>query len=81
MTYSFISRSRITLFLLILFSLTLTAKLFLVQIIHGDVYSESADRQYVTPGSNIYERGTIFFQGKNKEKKTGTLIAAASQAT
>jgi cell division protein FtsI/penicillin-binding protein 2 len=43
---------------------------------HGNTYSESADRQYSTPGSNIYERGTIFF-----ESKDGQLISAATQTT
>lgn len=76
MTYSFIFRFRITLFCLILFFLILTAKLFLVQVVHGNTYSESADRQYSTPSGNIYERGTIFFESKN-----GQLISAATQTT
>ena len=76
MIYSFLSRSKIVLFCLILFSLMLVAKLFLVQVVHGNVYSESADRQYATPGSNIYERGTIFFTSKD-----GQLISAATQTT
>ncbi len=78
MTYSFISRSRITLSFFILFSLILAGKIFLVQVVHGNIYSESADRQYVTPGGNIYERGTIFFQSKSKDGKNGQLIAAAT---
>lgn len=52
----------------------LLSKLFLVQVVHGNVYSESADRQYATPSSDIYERGTIFFDSKD-----GNLISAASQ--
>lgn len=76
MTYSFLARSRTILFCLILFSLILVAKLFLVQIVHGNAYSESADRQYATPSKNIYERGTIFF-----ESKDGQLISAATQTT
>ena len=50
------------------------AKVFLVQVVHSSAYSESADRQYATPSSNIYERGTIFF-----ESKDGQLISAATQ--
>lgn len=79
MTYSFIFRSRIALFFIVIFGLILTTKLFLVQVVHGDDYSESANRQYVTPGGSIYERGTIFFQSRNKEGKEGRLIAAATQ--
>ncbi|MSU44884.1 penicillin-binding protein 2 [Candidatus Nomurabacteria bacterium] len=82
MTYSFIFRSKITLFCLILFSLILTTKLFLVQIVNTDAYSESADRQYITPLGNVYERGTIFFQSRSKEEgKDGQLIAASTQTT
>jgi len=53
----------------------------MVQVVHGETYSASADRQYVTPGSNIYERGTIFFQNRSRDGKEGHLIAAATQVT
>jgi len=79
MTYSFISRSRITISVIIVFSLILITKLFLVQIVHNNTYSQLADRQYVTSSLNIYERGTIFFQ--NQSGGDGQLIAAATQAT
>ena len=79
MTYSFISRSRITLSFIVIFSLILITKLFLVQIVHNNTYSQLADRQYVTSSLNIYERGTIFFQSKGGGD--GQLIAAATQAT
>jgi len=74
MTYSFIFRSRFVLFCIIFFALILISKLFLVQVVRSETYSESANRQYSTPGSNIYERGTIFFQNKD-----GQLISAATQ--
>jgi len=74
MTYSFVFRSRIVLLFIVLFSFVLMAKVFLVQVVHSSAYSESADRQYATPSSNIYERGTIFF-----ESKDGQLISAATQ--
>ncbi len=45
----------------------------------GQAYSELADRQYVTPTNNIYERGTIFFQSRSINGKDGQLIAAATQ--
>ncbi len=84
MRYSFPSRSKIILLFIVVFSLVLGAKLFLVQVLHGKAYSELADRQYVTPSENIYERGTIFFQSKAKDGqsgKDGQLIAAATQTT
>jgi stage V sporulation protein D (sporulation-specific penicillin-binding protein) len=74
MKSSFLFRSRLILLCMILFAGILSAKLFYVQIVHGDTYSEAADRQYVTPSSDIYERGTIFFQ-----RKDGELVSAATQ--
>ncbi len=47
-----------------------------MQIVHREVYSESADRQYATASSDLYERGTIYFQSKD-----GGLISAATQAS
>lgn len=53
--------------------LLLLGKLFLVQIVHGQMYSQQADGQYVTDQSQTYDRGTIFFS-----KKDGTLISSAT---
>ncbi|MFA5778383.1 MAG: penicillin-binding protein 2 [Candidatus Paceibacterota bacterium] len=76
MKYSFLVRSRIVLFFVVSFALILLAKLFFVQIIHGNVYREAADRQYATPSTNVYERGTIYF-----ERKDGELVSAATQTS
>jgi len=51
-------------------------KLFYVQIVHSSTYSDKADRQYVTPSDNLFERGTIFFT-----RKDGQLVSAALQTT
>lgn len=74
MKSSFVFRSRIIIFFIIVFSAILVTKLFFVQLVHGGAYSEVADRQYFTPSSNIYERGTIYF-----ERKDGELVSAAKQ--
>lgn len=74
MKSSFISRSRIVLFFVILFGFILVAKLFYVQIVHYDFYSEKAEHQYATPSGDIYERGTIYFS-----RKDGELVSAATQ--
>src|SRR3989344_412198 len=76
MKFSFLFRSRVILFCLILFSLVLMSKLFLVQIMHGGAYGEEANRQYATPSSNIYERGTIYFM-----RKDGEPVSAATQTS
>src|SRR3990172_4195466 len=72
MSSSFLSRIRVLSALLCLFALFLVAKLFFVQIIHGREFDERANRQYVTPMENVFERGTIFFKSKD-----GELISAA----
>jgi len=61
---------------IIVSSLILTAKLFLVQVVYHNAYAENADRQYVTPSDNIYERGAIYFS-----RKDGELVSAATQTT
>jgi cell division protein FtsI/penicillin-binding protein 2 len=76
MKSSFVFKSRIILFFVVLFAGVLVAKLFFVQLVHGGAYSEAADHQYSTPSANIYERGTIYF-----ERKDGELISAATQVS
>jgi cell division protein FtsI/penicillin-binding protein 2 len=76
MKYSFFARSRVILFFIIVFSGVLLAKLFLVQVVQGNAYSEAANHQYATPSSNIYERGAIYFQLKD-----GQLVSAATQTS
>jgi len=76
MKSSFITRSRVIIFFVIIFALIFLAKLFLVQIVHENSYREAADRQYVTPSSDIYERGTIYFANKDN-----SLVSAATQTS
>jgi len=76
MISSLLFRSKIVLLCIIIFSLVLITKIFFVQIVHRDAYSELADRQYSTPSGDIYERGTIFFTDKD-----GQLISVATQTT
>ncbi len=72
------SRGRLLLisFLIILFGALLIGKLFLIQVVHGTAYSALADRQYVTPQGDIFDRGTIFFT-----QKDGELLSAATLKT
>ena len=76
MKFSFITRTRVIFFCILLFAIVLIAKLFLVQIVHSGDYSDRADRQYSTPSSNIFERGSIYFS-----RKDGQLVSAALQTT
>ena len=76
MKSSFVFRTRIIFFCISLFALILIGKLFLVQIVHSSDYSEKADRQYSTPSTGVFERGTIYFS-----RKDGQLVSAAMQTT
>lgn len=66
-------RIHILFFLMLLFAIILVGRLFFLQIVHGQTYQEMADSQYVTSVSNIYERGSIFFQDRR-----GQLVSAAT---
>lgn len=76
MNSSFLNRIKILSFFIVIFAITLVGKLFLVQIVHQSSYSKRADRQYVTPSTDIFERGTIFFT-----RKDGVLVSGAVQAS
>ncbi len=76
MNYSFLSRIKILSFFILFFAATLIFKLFLVQVVHTSSYTSRADRQYATPSSDIFERGTIFFT-----RKDGVLVSGAVQAS
>ncbi len=54
----------------------LGGKLALVQVVHGSALSERADRQYSAPSLNVFDRGNIFFTGRD-----GTLVSAATLKT
>jgi stage V sporulation protein D (sporulation-specific penicillin-binding protein) len=51
----------------------IVARLFYLQVIHSSSYRQRAERQYVTPATNIFDRGTIYFTSKD-----GTTVAAAT---
>src|SRR5689334_22830569 len=74
MSYSFTSRTKFLSFCILAFACILIVKLFYVQVIHTNFYAETADRQYATPSSDVFERGTIFFT-----RRDGQLVSAAGQ--
>lgn len=67
-------RTKLISILVLIFASILVAKLFYIQVVHQSSYSDKADRQYVTPSSDIFERGTIYFG-----QKDGQLVSAAAQ--
>ena len=69
------SRTRIKLVgvIIFLFGLALLGRLFYLQIIKHDYYSEKANEQYIGKSSQMFERGEIYFK-----KKDGQLISGAT---
>lgn len=59
----------IIVFVMVVFAI----KLFYLQIIHGHAYQKMADRQYVTPTSGLFDRGTVYFTDKE-----GNHVSAAT---
>ena len=70
---SFQLRIRIVILCIILVVIILLTRLFFVQVVNKNLYTEKADKQYVTPASNIFNRGSIYFS-----KKDGSLVAAGT---
>ncbi|MDD5050428.1 MAG: penicillin-binding protein 2 [Candidatus Pacebacteria bacterium] len=71
-----LSRIRIISIALFLFAVLIVAKLYLVQVVDGHLYTDKADRQYVKPNENLFDRGSIFFQ-----TRSGDLVSAATLKT
>lgn len=56
-------------------TLVIVARLFFVQIVHGNEYEELGSRQYVSSNSESFNRGSIYFMSKS-----GVPVAAAALA-
>jgi cell division protein FtsI/penicillin-binding protein 2 len=76
MRAQFRSRIRIILAAIVLFALLVVVRLYFIQIVHGDDYTEKADRQYSSGASGLFDRGAIYFTSRD-----GTPISAATLST
>jgi cell division protein FtsI/penicillin-binding protein 2 len=69
-----------------LVSILLVSKIFIVQVLNAESYTQHADRQYVAPRVDDFDRGTIYFSEKNGERvsaatlKTGFTLAINPKA-
>jgi len=54
-------------------ALLLVARLYFLQVVHGDEFADKADHQYMRPASYVFDRGSIFFTSKD-----GSQISAAT---
>lgn len=69
-------RIRILFIALFVCALILLAKLYMVQVLRGDMYAAEADRQYTQPQGGMFNRGKIFFQDRESERIAGATIAS-----
>lgn len=60
----------------ILIAFILLARLYHIQIVLGNEYSDRADQQYVRTTSDLYDRGSVFFKDKDER-----LVSAATLKT
>lgn len=73
MKSNFTLRLRIVSLVIILITFVFVGRLFLVQVVKKEVFADRADRQYVTPTDQIFERGSILFTRKDGELVSGAL--------
>ncbi|MDP1689749.1 MAG: penicillin-binding protein 2 [bacterium] len=76
MRAQFRSRIRLVLAFVFLVAVCILIRLYFIQIVYGDDYSQKADRQYASGGSGLFDRGAIYFT-----RKDGTFISAATLST
>lgn len=62
------TRIRVVSGVVILVALVLVTKLYTVQVMHGDAYSDRGDRQYVRHSGNNFDRGSIVFETKDGDR-------------
>jgi cell division protein FtsI/penicillin-binding protein 2 len=69
-------RIRVLIGVVIVFGLLIIGRLFVLQIVDQKAFKEKAQRQYLTPTNESFDRGSIYFT-----KKDGTTVAAATVAS
>src|SRR5258706_15696036 len=70
------SRIRILYIFIFFFAAAIVLRLFFIQVVNGKDYSEAADRQYVTPISHIFDRGSVFFKERNGELASAATLSS-----
>ena len=73
MKFNYLYRIRFLSFVVFSFALLLIGRLYFLQVIDSEKYTNKADRQYQSTSKNVFDRGTIFFQNKD-----GSLVSAAT---
>ncbi|HEY4473846.1 MAG TPA: penicillin-binding protein 2 [Candidatus Paceibacterota bacterium] len=76
MRSNFAFRIRLIAVIVVAVALVLVARLYFVQVVHGEEYRQKAESQYAKQSTNQLDRGSIFFTAKD-----GSLISAATLAS
>src|SRR3989344_925860 len=76
MRSNFAFRIRLIAVIVVAVALVLVARLYFVQVVHGEEYRQKAESQYAKQSTNHLDRGSIFFTAKD-----GSLISAATLAS
>jgi len=66
-------RVRLAYFFIFLFGAVLITRLFFIQVVRANYYGNIANKQYVAPAGNNFDRGNIYFTRKDNQ-----LISAAA---
>lgn len=69
-------RIRFISFVIIMVALIMFARLYFVQVVHGESFAADAERQNINQNTISYDRGDIYF-----ESRTGEIIPAAISRT
>lgn len=76
MRKSAINRIRVISGAIFILGLLLIVRLYMVQVVQGNQYSEQAQKQYVHTAKNVYDRGSIYFTTKDGEKVSAASITS-----
>lgn len=76
MRKSAINRIRVISAAIFILGLLLIFRLYMVQVVQGNQYSEQAQKQYVHTAKNVYSRGSIYFTTKDGEKVSAASITS-----
>ncbi len=64
MRSNFVLRIRFILGVVFFIAIVLSVRLYFIQVVDGYKFSERADRQYIHPNQNLFDRGRIIFESR-----------------
>ena len=59
---------------LLLIGAVFVARLYMIQVVHGEEYRKAGERQYVATVPHLFDRGEIFFQEKDGKRVSAATI-------